>query len=259
MVNEVTEATFPYLRAQGTPPAVGTIVTLPEPQLVEIAALAGCDWVFVDCEHGAISTAELSGLLIGAPRGTPTLVRIPCDDEVRVKQALDAGAGGIMCPMVEEAATVQWLVRWAKYPPQGARSVGVGRAHGYGLGFGSYLAQANDRTAVVVQIESLAGVQAIDEIAAVAGLGGVFIGPFDLSASMGFMGQPSAPPVQQAIATVIDRCHARDVPVGQFFGDSEAFRASPVADRLDFVALGIDLSLLAQSLRQQVQSTLAGA
>jgi 2-dehydro-3-deoxyglucarate aldolase/4-hydroxy-2-oxoheptanedioate aldolase len=231
---------------------LGTIVTLPNPQLLEIALLAGCEWIFVDCEHGAITTSGLGCLLTGVPRDVPVLVRLPANDEVYVKQALDSGAAGIICPSVEDAATAARLVSWAKYPPAGTRSVGIGRAHGYGLGLASYMEQANGLTSVVVQIESIAGVRALDDILEVSGLGGVFIGPYDLSASMGLVGQPTAPAVRKTIHDIVERCRARAVPVGQFFGGAQAFGADEISGRLDFAALGLDTTLLAQSLELQL-------
>ncbi|MCX4516007.1 aldolase/citrate lyase family protein [Streptomyces sp. NBC_01619] len=232
--------------------AVGTIVTLPDSRLVEIAAQAGCDWVMVDCEHGAVSVADVGRVLVGAPQGFPVLVRVPAAEEVCVKQALDAGAAGIVCPMVEDAATVKNLVRWAKYAPVGARSVGIGRAHGYGLSFDSYLETANAATSVVVQIESAAGVGALDGILGVEYLGGVLIGPYDLSASMGQPGEPSAPAVLAAVADVVTRCNDAGVPVGQFFASGTAYTEASRQGQLDFAAIGLDTMTLSQAIRREV-------
>ncbi|WP_436772266.1 HpcH/HpaI aldolase family protein [Yinghuangia sp. YIM S09857] len=232
---------------------------MPEPRLVEIAALAGCSWVMVDCEHGAVTTADVGRVLVGAPAGFPVLVRVPAAEEVHVKQALDAGAVGIVCPMAENAAAVRELVTWAKYPPFGTRSVGVGRAHGYGLSFAPYLDRANETTSIVVQIESAAGLAALDDILAVEGLGGVLIGPYDLSASLGHVGVPSAPPVLAAVSEVMSRCNAAGVPVGQFFASGTAYTDSPLPDSLDFIAVGLDTALLAQTIHGHVEHIAASA
>lgn len=232
---------------------MGTIITLPDPRLVEIAALAGCAWAMVDCEHGAVTTADVGRVLAGAPVGFPVLVRVPAAEEVYVKPALDAGAAGVVCPMAEDAAAVRELVSWAKYPPVGTRSVGIGRAHGYGLSFTQHLDGANDATSVVVQIESAAGVEAVDDILAVEGLGGVLVGPYDLSASMGYVGMPSAPPVSAAVSEVLGRCNAAGVPVGQFFATSAAYADSPQLGAHDFVAVGLDTMLLAQAIQGHVR------
>lgn len=256
-VSVVESSAFPCVRPVGVSPPVGTIITLPEPRLVEIAALAGCAWAMVDCEHGAVTTAEVGRVLVGAPADFPVLVRVPAAEEVHVKQALDAGAAGIVCPMAEDAAAVRQLVRWAKYPPAGTRSVGIGRAHAYGLSFAAHLDGANNATSVVVQIESAAGVEAIDDILAVEGIGGVLVGPYDLSASMGYVGMPSASPVLTAVSEVLSRCNAAKVPVGQFFASSAAYTDSPQLGSLDFIAVGLDTMLLAQAIHGHVQQIAA--
>lgn len=240
-------APFPARRAPGAAPALGTVVTLPDPRIVELCVLAGCDWVFVDCEHGAIAPADLGRVLVGR-RGAPALVRLPANEEQAVKQALDAGADGIICPRVEDAATARRLVSWAKYPPLGERSVGIGRAHSYGLGFAAHVAGANAATSVVVQIESRAGVRDIERIAAVPGVGGVLVGPYDLSGSLGRVGRVDDPEVRAAVRHVVEVCAGGGVPVGQFFAGDAALRADDLRDRYDFAAVGIDTSVLAARL-----------
>ena len=242
----------PRVRLADEQADVGTIISLPDPRLLELAALAGSKWIFLDCEHGSVAPADLGRVLAGAPEGVPVLVRLPSNDEIWVKQALDAGAAGVICPVVEDAATAERLVRWAKYPPQGARSIGIGRAHGYGLSVGPYLEVANATTSVVVQIESITGALALDEILAVEGLGGVFIGPYDLSASMGLVGQPDAPTVQDVIADIVRLCRSKGVPVGRFYPTGQAYADAHDRDPLDFVAIGIDLVLLANALRDNL-------
>ncbi len=242
----------PRVRPAGEQADVGTIISLPDPRLLELAALAGSQWIFLDCEHGSVAPSDLGRVLAGAPEGLPVLVRLPSNDEIWVKQALDAGAAGVICPVVEDAATAERLVRWAKYPPQGARSIGIGRAHGYGLSVGPYLEVANATTSVVVQIESISAALALDEILAVDGLGGVFIGPYDLSASMGLVGQPEAPTVQDVIADIVRRCKSKGVPVGRFYPSGQTYADAPDRDLLDFVAIGIDLVMLANTLRDNL-------
>ena len=242
----------PRIRPAGEQADIGTIISLPDPRLLELAALAGSKWIFLDCEHGSVAPSDLGRVLAGAPQGVPVLVRLPSNDEIWVKQALDAGAAGVICPVVEDAATAERLVRWAKYPPQGARSIGIGRAHGYGLSVGPYLEAANATTSVVVQIESIAGAHALDEILAVEGLGGVFIGPYDLSASMGLVGRPAAPEVEDVIADIVNRCRSKGVPVGRFYPTGKAYGSARDRDLLDFVAIGIDLVLLADALRDNL-------
>jgi 2-dehydro-3-deoxyglucarate aldolase/4-hydroxy-2-oxoheptanedioate aldolase len=245
---------FPVVRPESADvPPLGAIVTLPDPRILEMCVEAGCDWLFVDCEHGAIVPAELGRVLPGA-RGVPVLVRIPANEEYFVKQALDAGCDGVVCPQVGDAETVRRLVRWSKYPPDGARSVGIGRAHGYGLRFGEHLAEANAATSLVVQIENRRAVENIAEIVAEPGLGGVFIGPYDLSASLGKPGQVSDPEVLDAVRRVVDACAAAGIPVGQFFGTHTAFVAAPERDRYDYAAIGIDTALLTAAVSTELRA-----
>lgn len=227
---------------------IGTVLTLPDARLIELSARAGCEWLFIDCEHGGIPTESLSSLLCAAPADVPVLARLPANDECHVKQALDAGCAGIICPRVEDGDTAANLVRWAKYPPVGERSVGIGRAHDYGLNFATYVEKANENVSVVVQIETKKAVDRIDEILKTPDLGGVFIGPYDLSGSLGVAGQVSHPAVQEAIDQIVRCCRDLNVPVGQFFGTEAAFRTSPQANVLDFVAVGLDTAILARHL-----------
>jgi 2-dehydro-3-deoxyglucarate aldolase len=243
---------FPSRRPAGAPVPLGTLVTLPDPRVAEIAVLAGCDWLFVDCEHGAVAPADLSALLAAA-HGVPALVRIASNEEQHVKHALDAGAAGVVCPRVDDARVARRLVSWAKYPPRGTRSVGIARAHGYGLHLARHLAEADATTSVVVQIESAAGVRAVESIVAVEGVGGVFVGPYDLSGSLGVPGQVDAPVVRDAVGRVVEACGRAGVPVGQFFADRTACDAAAGRPGLDFAAVGTDTSLLAAAVAAQMR------
>src|SRR5689334_16358789 len=118
---------------------LGTMITLPAPEVAEIMAAVGFDWLFLDAEHGVFAAHALQAMLQAAGP-IPCLVRISAAAEVPIKQALDIGAAGIIAPQVNSAAQAEQVVSWAKYAPLGARGVGVGRAHGYGLQLGAYLA-----------------------------------------------------------------------------------------------------------------------
>ncbi len=206
-------------------PLVGTVVTLPSAAVAEVLAEAGYDWLFVDGEHGPLGIDAIVAILQAAQHRCPCLVRIPALDEVWVKRALDAGADGIIAPLVNSAEAARQVVAWSKYPPEGRRSVGGGRAHGYGLTFERYLKQANENTAVVIQIEHVEGAGQIEAILAVEGIDAVFIGPYDLSGSLGIPGQIDAPEVQMHIRNVRDACLARNKPLGIFTADDAAARA----------------------------------
>jgi len=138
-------------------------------------------------------------------------------------------------------------VELLRYPPQGKRSVGIGRAHRYGLGFAEYVARANRELVLLVQIEHIQAVENIDSILAVPGVDGVFIGPFDLAASMGRMGQVEDPAVQGAIAKVRLACSAHQIPAGIFAADTAAAQRA-LADGFTLLAAGMDITILSGAL-----------
>ena len=210
---------------RGDQPLVGTVLTLPSAAVAEVLAEVGYDWFFVDGEHAPLGIDALVAILQAAQHRCPCLVRVPANEEAWIKRALDAGADGIIAPLVNSAETARQVVAWSKYPPEGRRSVGGGRAHGYGRTFDRYLQSANQRIAVVVQIEHVEGARAIEAILDVAGLDAVFIGPYDLSGSLGKPGQIDDPDVQAYIRDIRDACLRRGKPLGIFTAAEEAARA----------------------------------
>ncbi len=195
----------------------GTIVSLPSPEIAEAMALAGFDWLFIDLEHGAMSVLECQRMIQAVGDRAESLVRVPELTESAIKKVLDTGAGGIIVPKVNTRAEAEKAVAYSKYPSQGQRGVGATRAHGYGIHFNDYVARANEDLMVVLQIERIEGVEHIESIAAVPGVDVIFIGPYDLSASMGLMGQLDHPSVLEAIARVEAVCREKGMYMG-FFG-----------------------------------------
>ena len=227
----------------------GTIVTLPCPQIAERLSHCGFDWLFIDGEHGPLSIGDIQLLLQAAQPRCSCLVRLAANGDVYIKQALDAGADGIIAPLVNDADTAQRVVALAKYPPQGSRSVGIGRAQAYGDGFADYVARANDQVAVIIQVEHVDAVANIDAILDVSGIDGVFVGPYDLSASMGKPGRIDDVDVQGQIETVRRACSAHNVALGIFGLDAAAVR--PFIDRgYTLLAVGMDTLFLGQSARR---------
>ncbi len=206
-------------------PLVGTVITMPSAAVAEVLAGAGYDWLFIDGEHGPLGIEAIVAILQAAQHRCPCLVRVPALEEVWIKRMLDAGADGIIAPLVNSAEMARQVVAWAKYPPAGRRSVGGGRAHGYGRTFDHYLRRANDDIAVVVQVEHVEGARRIEAILAVDGIDAVFIGPYDLSGSLGQPGRIEAPEVQQHIRGVRDACLAQGKALGIFTATAEAARA----------------------------------
>ena len=172
----------------------------------EIAGRAGFDWVLIDAEHGPSGIHDiLKQLQVLDGLNTSAIVRVPIGETWIIKRVLDAGAQSVLVPMVETAQEAKSHVRAALYPPIGKRGVGaVARAAQFGT-LTDYLKSANDQICMIIQLETCSGLDAIDDILAVDGIDGVFIGPSDLAADMGFLGDPDAPEVQKSILDALKR------------------------------------------------------
>ena len=185
-------------RLVGGETLIGTMLSLASPAVAEVLANTTIDWLFVDAEHGTFSTGDIQSVLQAAGRNVPCLVRVEAPQELPIKKALDAGAAGVIVPAVNSAETAAQMVSFARYSPAGSRGVGLARAHGYGKTFGEYLETANDRLSLVVQAEHVEAVENIDRIVGTEGIDSVLVGPYDLSASLGKMGQLDDPQVSPA-------------------------------------------------------------
>lgn len=227
----------------------GTIITLSCPPIAELLSRSGFDWLFIDGEHGSLSAGDMQLLLMAAQPQCPCVVRVAANHEVYIRQALDAGADGVIAPLVNDAATATRVVGWAKYPPLGNRSMGIARAQGYGASFADYVNRANEEMAVIIQVEHVDAVANIASILDVSGIDGVFIGPYDLSASMGKPGNINDADVQHHVETVRLACLKRRMAVGIFGVDVAALK--PFIERgFTLNALGMDTLMLEQSARR---------
>jgi 2-dehydro-3-deoxyglucarate aldolase len=225
---------------------IGTMITLTSPEVAEIMAEVGFDWLFLDAEHSVFEAREIQALLQAAGATMPCVVRLPVASEVPIKKALDVGAAGIIAPQINSAAQAEQVVRMAKYAPVGARGVGIGRAHRYGLKLREYIADANQHTAVIVQAEHIDAVRNIEAIVRVEGVDAVLIGPYDLSASLGLLGQVDHPDVTQAIDRVTEACLQAGARLGIFGVSADAVK--PYADRgYTLIVAGVDTMLLGQA------------
>lgn len=229
---------------------IGTLVSLGAPEITEVLANAGFDWLFLDAEHGPLDTLALQHLVLGAG-STPCLVRLAAASELDVKKALDVGAAGIIAPLVNTAEQAAAVVRWAKYPLLGTRGVGAGRAHDYGFAIREYLATANDHTVVVVQAEHVEAVNNIEAIAQVAGVDAVLVGPNDLSASLGHLGEPAHPEVVAAIERVTKACQNAGMPLG-IFGMNAAAVKPYLEAGYTLIVCSVDTVLLGTAARQML-------
>ena len=228
---------------------IGTLITLGSPEVAEILAGAGFDWLFIDMEHGPLHSQTVQAILQGAGTQTPCLVRVPCNAEVWFKQALDIGSAGVIVPQVNSKLEAENAVKWCRYPPIGNRSVGVGRAHGYGASLQSYIDCANEQISLVVQVEHIQAVENVEEILTVPGLDAILIGPYDLSASMGKPGKVSDPDVQEAIRKVRDACWEHSMPIGIFGAVAEGVEVF-MKQGFSLIAVGTDTIFLDGAARK---------
>jgi 2-dehydro-3-deoxyglucarate aldolase len=227
---------------------LGTMVTLASAASAEVLASLGFDWLFIDGEHGPLETRELGEILQAVGHKTACIVRVPEAAEVPIKKALDLGAHGIIVPQVNTAEQAADAVRWARYAPEGARGVGLARAHGYGVNFREYLSSANRDIAVIVQAEHVSAVENIEAIVRVPGVDAVLLGPYDLSASLGKMGQIDDALVVAAIGRVTDVCRAAGMPLG-YFGVTAAAVQPYVARGYTLIVAGVDTLYLASGAK----------
>lgn len=215
------EAGIERLRAS-EPVAAGWLSVL-EPALAEITANAGYEVVFLETEHNTADLEDVENAVRGLETGgnPDAIVRVPSNDPVYLKQVLDIGVDGVMVPMVETATEAEELVQATRYPPEGKRGTGVWRAQAYGDSMDEYVASADERLLRIAQIETPTAVDNAAEIAAVDGIGSLFVGPVDLSAALGDLGDTESDAFVEAARTVIDAAHARDKPVGVLALDDE--------------------------------------
>lgn len=221
----------------------GTILSIGATEVAELLAGAGFDWLFVDAEHGALDPRDVLHLLQAVGGKTACLVRVPALDEGWIKRALDAGADGIIVPQVSTPEQAEAAVRFSHYPPRGSRGLGTARANRYGLGLAGHLDRARDQVTVVVQAETAAAVVNIDAIARVPDLDAVFVGPYDLSADLGYPGEVDHPRVREAIAAIAQGCGCAGIPTGIFALGTPGLRARP-AEGFTLLAAGVDGVLL---------------
>ncbi|MDV8149083.1 HpcH/HpaI aldolase/citrate lyase family protein [Arthrobacter sp. B10-11] len=228
-------------------PLAGMWVCSGSPLIAELCAGAGLDWLLVDAEHSPNGLESILAQL-QAINGYPvhTLVRPPVNDTVVIKQYLDVGVQNLLIPMVNSAADAEAAVAATRYPPHGVRGVGsaLARAARWNR-MPDYLARASETISVTVQIESTAAVDAVEEILAVDGVDAIFLGPSDLAASMGLLGQQEHPEVRAAV----ERCLAAATAAGKP-GGVNAFNPDTAHHYLDsgakFILVGADVAILAR-------------
>lgn len=226
----------------------GFWVAMADPYAAEIAAQAGFDWILIDGEHAPNDLRSIvAQLQVAAAFPAHPIVRLPVGDPTLVKQLLDAGAQTLLVPMVDDAETAEALVRSVRYPPRGTRGIGaaLGRASRFNA-IPDYMSNADNEICLIVQAESRRALEALDDILAVDGVDGVFIGPNDLAADMGFTNRLDAPEVREAIRDALGRIRAAGKAAGMLEFDPDEV-ARHRADGANLIAVGADTPMLAKA------------
>jgi 2-dehydro-3-deoxyglucarate aldolase/4-hydroxy-2-oxoheptanedioate aldolase len=232
---------------------LGTLLSLASPEIAEIMADSGFDWFFIDLEHSPMEVIDAQRILQATSHKVAGIIRVPLNDEIWIKKALDIGAAGVMVPLVLSAEDARRAVRYCKYPPQGTRSIGVGRAHRYGASLQQTLDTANEDVAVIIQVEHIHAVENIEDIIKVPGVDAILIGPYDLSASLGLTGKVDDPVVQEAIECVRHACLQKRLPLG-IFTASAAQAKKFVSQGFSFVAVSTDTLMLVEASRNIIEN-----
>ena len=241
-------------------PLVGMWVCSVSPVMAEIAAGSGLDWVMIDAEHSPQSLLDMQNQLqaMAAYPVTP-VVRMPIGDPTLIKQVLDLGPQNIIVPMVSTAEQAEQIVRAATYPPTGIRGVGSALARSARWGrVSDYLTNADQYVSVFVQIETVEGAANAAEIAAVEGVDGVFVGPSDLAASMGVIGQQANPIVVESVRETFEAVRAAGKPVGVNAFDHSVARQY-LEWGVNFVLVTSDVTLVARGSEAAAEAFGLGA
>ncbi len=231
-------------------PQIGCWLGLADGYAAELMGTAGFDWLVIDGEHAPNDLRSMRDQLMSlAASDSHPVLRLPIGETWMVKQALDAGAQTLLIPMVETAEQARAMVAACHYPPNGVRGVGASLARASQFGaIPDYLQTAGDQICLLLQVESKRALENLDEILAVEGVDGVFVGPADLAADMGHLGNAGAPEVQKAIDATLQRITASGRAAGVLSTDLKQVQHYLELGAL-FVAAGIDVTLLAQAAR----------
>jgi 2-keto-3-deoxy-L-rhamnonate aldolase RhmA len=232
-------------RLRAGEPVIGTWVSLSDPAVAELLA-PDFDFVVLDTEHTPNSLETVTDCARGvdaAAGDALPLARVAWNDPVRIKRTLDTGVAGVIVPMVEDREQAQAAVAACRYPPEGVRGMAAARASEYGRSFESYVERANEDVLTILQVETGSAVENAGEIAAVDGVDALLVGPSDLSANLGVLGDWGSDAFVDAVTGVVEAADDAGTPVGTLGIDSDQVRT--FADLgIDFLVAGVDASML---------------
>ena len=234
---------------------IGSWITLAHPAIAEIMARAGFDWLTVDLEHSVITLREAEEMIrIIELSGVIPFVRLSANDPVQIKRVMDAGAHGIIVPMVNSIEDASRAVAAVKYPPSGKRGVGLARAQGYGTRFEEYQTWLEQGSIVVVMVEHVKAVENLEDIVSVEGVDGFIVGPYDLSGSLGVPSQFEHPAMVEALQRILLVAKSRNVAAGfHVVPPQPELVIQKVKEGYCFVAYSVDMLFLGEMCRSGIK------
>jgi 2-keto-3-deoxy-L-rhamnonate aldolase RhmA len=227
-------------------PAYAGWTSLGHPQVAEMIAKSGVDFVGIDIEHSTISHEQSQSIIAAChASGVSCLPRIATHSQEAIKRLLDSGADGIIVPTVDTPEQVEKLIKWMKYPPLGNRGYGIARAQGYGHDFNEYTKQWNESSSLIIQIESISAVENIEQLLQFEEVDGAMVGPYDISGSLGIPGQIEHEKVRGAGQLVVDACKKYGKACGTHDIDPTSERVQlAIESGYTFVVLASDVFIL---------------
>mgnify|MGYP001107235745 CR=1 FL=1 len=234
---------------------IGSWITIGHTSVIEILSHAGFDWLTIDLEHTTLDLTTTQNLIASIQSyDMAALVRVSKNEEVIIKRVLDAGANGVIVPMVCSKEDVIKAVEFAKYPPIGKRGVGLNRAQKYGFAFPEYKKWVEENSVVIAQVEHIDGINNIEEIINTPGIDGVIIGPYDLSGSLGFPGDYEREDVKLALEKFKAACLSHNKAMGFHVIDPEASMVEEkIQEGYKFIAFSTDFLFMGQKAQVEMK------
>ena len=234
--------------------SIGTWQSIGHPSISEILSSAGFDWICLDIEHSPMSLDNLSNIIMATQaKGTKSFVRVSKNEEVIIKRVLDIGIDGIIIPSINSKKEAQKALNFCFYPPLGKRGVGLHRAQDYGIGFKNYQNRLNEELIVVVQIENIKAVANIEDILSLDRIDAIIVGPYDLSASMGYPGDYEREDVRKALEKVKKVAKKLNKAIGFHIIEPDYERLKEkISEDYSFLAFSIDFLFLGSKAREEM-------
>lgn len=234
---------------------IGSWITLAHPAIAEIMASEGFDWLVIDLEHSVISLREAEELIRVIERhGVVPLVRLSSNDSVQIKRVMDAGAQGVIVPMVNSRDDALAAVEAVHYPPLGSRGVGLARAQKYGADFEGYREWLKKESIVIVQVEHIESVNNLDKILSVEGVDGFLVGPYDLSGSLGIPGEFEHSEMIRAFNKIQEISSGYNGAIGfHVVPPNHELVIEKISKGYTFIAFGTDFIFLGEKCRDELR------